>query len=70
VPSLGLRAGCRVVRNRQKAATNLEHGLKIGRAGFWLMVNEEQYQKLKARGPPDRSSLYRDLIVTKILTDS
>jgi hypothetical protein len=27
----------------------LEHGLEIGRGGFWLMLNEGQYQKLKAK---------------------
>ena len=25
----------------------LNHGLEIGRGGFWLRLNEEQYQTLK-----------------------
>jgi hypothetical protein len=25
----------------------LEHGLEIGRGGFWLSLSEEQYRKLK-----------------------
>jgi hypothetical protein len=27
----------------------VEHGIEIGRGGFWLEVNEDQYQILQAR---------------------
>jgi len=35
------------VANRLEDEQSMEHGIAIGRGGFWLELNEEQYQSLR-----------------------